>query len=80
MNTTQFAEAIIKNFGMKPAHNPKPDGTDIPSSCTVVNLQQNAMMESVEGDNEKIVGVDMFLESNVQPDVIAKKMPEAWWR
>jgi isocitrate dehydrogenase len=73
VNTTQFAEAIIGNFGKKPVHNPKPEGKDIPASCTVINLQQNAMMESVEGDNEKIVGVDMFLESNVQPDVIAKK-------
>ena len=31
------------------------------------------MLESVEGDNEKIVGVDMFIESNVQPEAIAEK-------
>ena len=73
VNTTQFAEAIIANFGKKPTHNPKPDLIDVPSACTVFNLEKNAMMESVEGENEKIVGVDMFIESNVQPADIAKK-------
>lgn len=73
VNTTQFAEAIISNFGRKPAHNPKPDLADTPSSCTVLNPEENVMMESIEGSNEKIVGVDMFIESNVQPDMIAKK-------
>jgi isocitrate dehydrogenase len=73
VNTTAFAEAIIANFGKKPAHNPKPEAVDVPTSCTVFNLQENAMMESVEGVSEKIVGVDMFIESNLQPDMIAKK-------
>lgn len=73
VNTTQFAEAIVSNFGKKPVHNPKPEAQDVPSSCTVYTLQENAMMESVEGVNEKIVGVDMFIESNMQPEVIAKK-------
>ena len=31
------------------------------------------MLESVEDANEKIVGVDMFIESNVQPNAIAEK-------
>jgi isocitrate dehydrogenase len=73
VNTTQFAEAIIANFGKKPTHNPKPDLMDEPSTCTVLSLQENAMMESVEGIEEKIVGVDMFIESNLQPNAIAKK-------
>jgi isocitrate dehydrogenase len=73
VNTTQFAEAVISNFGKKPEHNPKPETVDVPSSCTVYNLQENAMMESVEGANEKIVGVDMFIEGNMQPEMIAKK-------
>lgn len=73
LNTTQFAEAIIANFGKKPEHNPRPDLTDTASTCTVLHLDKNAMMESVEGVEEKIVGVDMFIESNVQPMDIAKK-------
>ena len=31
------------------------------------------MMESKEGEQEKLVGVDMFIESTEQPDVIAEK-------
>ena len=73
VNTTQFADAIIANFGKKPSHNPKPDLVDVPSACTVFNLEKNAMMESVEGETERIVGVDMFIESNMQPHEIAKK-------
>jgi isocitrate dehydrogenase len=73
VNTTQFAEAIISNFGKKPAHSPKLESTDHPTEGTVCNLDKNAMMESVEGVQEKITGVDMFLESNVQPDAIAKR-------
>jgi isocitrate dehydrogenase len=73
LNTTDFAAAIIANFGKKPEHNPKPSMSDHPMSCTVLNLDKNAMMESVENLREKIVGVDMFIESNVQPEEIAKK-------
>ena len=31
------------------------------------------MMETAEGVEEKIIGVDMFIESNLQPPEIAKK-------
>ncbi|MBA4168357.1 MAG: isocitrate dehydrogenase, partial [Chitinophagaceae bacterium] len=73
LSTTGFAQAIINNFGQKPEHNPKPDLQDIPATCTVLNIEKNEMMESVEGAVEKIVGVDMFIESNMQPNDIAKK-------
>ena len=73
VNTTAFADAIISNFGKKPQHNPKTDLSDIANTCTVYHLDKNPMLESLEGSEEKIVGVDMFLESNVQPEVIAKK-------
>jgi isocitrate dehydrogenase len=73
LNTVQFAEAIISNFGKKPKQNAKSDFPNTPNSCTVVNLEANAMMESREGTNEKIVGVDMFIESNEQPNAIAAK-------
>ncbi|MEO7309857.1 MAG: isocitrate/isopropylmalate family dehydrogenase [Chitinophagaceae bacterium] len=73
LNTTDFADAIIANFGKEPLHNPRPQLIDTPATCTVLNLDKNAMMESLEGVQEKIVGVDMFIESNVQPNDIAKK-------
>lgn len=73
LNTTQFADAIIANFGKQPHHSPKPQQEDLPNSCTVFNLDQHSMMESEETSGEKITGVDMFIEGNVQPDVIAQK-------
>ena len=73
LSTTDFANAIIGNFGKQPQHNAKPDLTDVAYSCTVLNLEQNSMMESAEGLEEKICGVDMFVESNVQPEDLAKK-------
>lgn len=72
LNTTAFAETIIANFGKKPANNPKPAMVDLPASCTVLRLDQNPMLESIEGVQERIVGVDFFLESNLQPEEIAK--------
>jgi len=73
LSTTEFAKAVIGNFGKKPHHNPRTDILDFPTSCTVVTLDNNAMMESHDGIVEKIVGVDMFIESNVQPEQLAKK-------
>ena len=40
---------------------------------TVFKLDQNPMMVSKEMEEEKIVGVDMFIESAEQPEVIAQK-------
>ncbi len=76
LNTTAFAKAIIQNFGKKPSHNPKPDVDDIANTCTVYKLKENPMLESVENEEEKIVGVDMFIESNVQPNDVAEKCLE----
>jgi isocitrate dehydrogenase len=73
VNTTQFAQAIISNFGKQPVHQAKEVIPNKPGSPTPFKLQQNAMMESAEETNETIVGVDMFIESNEQPLVIAQK-------
>ncbi|HSK13945.1 MAG TPA: isocitrate/isopropylmalate family dehydrogenase, partial [Phnomibacter sp.] len=73
VNTTQFADAIISNLGKQPTHNPKPLLTDAPTYCTVIPLDENPMMVSEETEVEKIVGVDMFIESDQQPDHIAAK-------
>ncbi|MGZ5245582.1 MAG: NADP-dependent isocitrate dehydrogenase [Flavitalea sp.] len=73
LNTTEFAQAIIGNFGKKPTQNSKPDLPNAASSCTLVNLESNAMMSSHEPVQEKIVGVDLFIESSEQPNYIAAK-------
>ncbi|HKH62321.1 MAG TPA: NADP-dependent isocitrate dehydrogenase [Flavitalea sp.] len=73
VNTTQFAEAIIGNFGKSPQVNPKPFVPNKPGTPTPLKLEKNAMMISIEIGEEKIVGVDLFIASDEQPDVIAKK-------
>ncbi len=73
LNTTDFANAIIANFGKQPTHNPKPDLSDVPYSCTVLNLNQNPMLETLDNKEQKIVGVDMFVESNEQPNEVAQQ-------
>ncbi|MFW2476378.1 MAG: isocitrate dehydrogenase, partial [Sediminibacterium sp.] len=73
VNTTQFTEAIIANFGKLPAHNPKPLLADLPVTPTVFKLEKNPMLETIESNAEKIVGVDMFIESNEQPQLVAEK-------
>lgn len=73
VNTTAYANAIISNFGKKPEKNAKPDLANVASSCSVYHLDANAMMESKEGEAEKIVGVDLFIESTEQPLAIAEK-------
>ncbi len=73
LSTTEFAEAIIGNFGKLPAHNPKPSLPDQAPTPTHFKLEKNPMLESLEHGHVSIVGVDMFIESNLQPLVIAEK-------
>ncbi|HEY1114430.1 MAG TPA: NADP-dependent isocitrate dehydrogenase [Chitinophagaceae bacterium] len=73
VNTTQFAEAVIGNFGRVPAQGMKPILPNQPATPTMFKLEKNAMMMTEEMQNEKIVGVDMFIESSAQPEVIAEK-------
>jgi isocitrate dehydrogenase len=73
LNTTQFADAIIGNFGKSPKTNAKPLLANDPETPAVCHLDRNAMMVSKEDEQEKIVGVDMFIESVDQPGNIAEK-------
>ncbi|MEO5562355.1 MAG: isocitrate/isopropylmalate family dehydrogenase [Chitinophagaceae bacterium] len=73
LNTTQFADAIIGNFGQKPQLNAKEILPNMPATPTVFKLEKNSMMVSQEMEQEKIAGVDMFIESIEQPEVIAHK-------
>ncbi|ANH81518.1 isocitrate dehydrogenase [Niabella ginsenosidivorans] len=73
VNTTEFANTIIANIGKKPQLNAKPELADVASSCTVLHQEKNIMLESKETSQEKIVGVDLFIESSELPEVIAQK-------
>lgn len=73
LNTTQFAEAIIGNFGKTPEIGTKELLPNKPAVPTNFKLEKNPMLVSQEMEKEKIIGVDMFIESDEQPAVIAKK-------
>lgn len=73
LNTTAFADTIIKNLGKKPEQNAKPEMADVANTCTVLHQDKNTMLESKEDGEEKIVGVDLFIESSELPEVIANK-------
>lgn len=73
VNTTAFAEAIINNFGKTPAQGTKPVIPNAPGTPAPLQLSENLMMSSKEAGEEKIIGVDMFIESTEQPESIAQK-------
>jgi isocitrate dehydrogenase len=73
VNTTVFAETIISNFGKQPALGAKPMLPNMTMTPTHFLLEKNPMMVSAEMQEEKIIGVDMFIESDEQPLIIAKK-------
>ncbi len=72
-NTTQFAEAIIANFGKIPQQGAKPQLPNMPATQTSFKLDHNEMMVSDDMQKEFIIGVDLFIESSGQPEYIAKK-------
>jgi isocitrate dehydrogenase len=73
LNTTEFANAIISNFGRQPAHGAKPMLPNMPITPTAFKLEKNPLIMSKEMEDEVIVGVDMFIESEEQPAQVAEK-------
>jgi len=73
LSTTEFANAIIQNFGNIPKTGARPLLPNMPTTQTHFKLDKNPMLESIETEKEHIVGVDFFIESNEQPIAIANK-------
>ena len=73
LNTKEFADAIVSNFGKKPEQGAKPVTPNQPGTPSVFKLEENSMMVTKETQQEKIVGVDMFIESEEQPEVVANR-------
>lgn len=73
LNTTEFAQAIINNFGKIPEHGAKPILPNKPITQTIFKLEKNPLIISKEMEDEAIVGVDMFIESAEQPNDVAEK-------
>ncbi len=72
VNTTQFAQAIIDNFGKLPKTNPRPALKNFEFIPTNSKITVNPMLEGSQKEERKIVGADIFIESNLQPNAIAE--------
>jgi isocitrate dehydrogenase len=73
VNTTEFANAIITNLGKVPEHGARPMLPNKPVTPTIFKLEENPMIMSKDPGNDMIIGVDMFIESSEQPNVVAEK-------
>jgi len=73
LNTTEFANGIISNFGKTPGQGAKPVMEDMPITQTTFRLEKNPLIMTKEMEDETIVGVDMFIESAEQPSEVAEK-------
>ncbi|MFY8191332.1 MAG: isocitrate/isopropylmalate family dehydrogenase, partial [Bacteroidia bacterium] len=65
LNTTEFANAIIANLGNKPSG---PEGRKSNASMAYSLPQKPAeqkMMQTAARKSEKVVGIDLFIESNL---------------
>lgn len=72
VNTTEFANAIIQNFGKQPKHNPKPTLQDFEFLPTNSQITENPMLLSKQpNEARKILGADFFIECELQPNEIA---------
>ncbi|RYY90584.1 MAG: NADP-dependent isocitrate dehydrogenase [Chitinophagaceae bacterium] len=72
-NTTEFAQTIIANFGRVPEQGMKPSLPNLIDTAAVCRLEQNTMMVSRELSEEKIMGVDLFIESSENHNEVARK-------
>lgn len=73
LNTKDFANAIIGNFGKKPSQSARVGAPDKPIAIAESNLKENVMMVSKNQEAETIVGIDFFVESTEQPNVLVEK-------
>lgn len=72
LNTTQFTQAIIDNFGKQPKNNSRPMLNDFEFVPTNSQISVNPMLLGKQKEEHKIVGADFFVESSLQPDALAQ--------
>jgi isocitrate dehydrogenase len=73
-DTPAFTAAITANLGKTPQKGAKPLLENKPATQTHFRLEKNPMLVSEEMAGEKIVGVDLFVESAEQPNEVAEKL------
>ena len=71
VNTTEFADAIIGNFGKKPQHGAVDYTGNGKPYQPAPAIDQHPMLETAVQKSEAIVGADLFVQSNQQPSELA---------
>jgi len=70
LNTVQFADAIISNLGEQPAQGAVIATEDFEAKHGISPVQ-NKLRFTKEGVVEEMIGVDVFVEADMQPDELA---------
>jgi isocitrate dehydrogenase len=71
-NTNEFADAIIANLGKVPANGGVFEDTSFEVSEDIHEHLIKNKLTATKGVEEEMIGVDVFVESNVQPDELAE--------
>ena len=73
VNTKQFTEAIIKNFGEMPIHTKPAAGVQnlVNHAAAKIKSAQNILIKSEKNEVQQLVGADLFVEYNEQPASLA---------
>lgn len=77
VNTTQFADAIIGNFGKKPQQGAVEFTRQSKTYQPAAAIDQHPMLESLVQKSEAIVGADLFVQSHQQPSELAALCQQA---
>lgn len=71
VNTTEFADAIIGNFGKIPQEGAVEFASNASTYSPAAAITLHPMLESGQQKSEAIVGADLFIQCNQQPSALA---------
>lgn len=71
VNTTEFADAIIGNFGKIPQEGAVEFASNASTYSPAAAITVHPMLESGQQKSEAIVGADLFMQCNQQPSALA---------
>jgi len=71
VNTTEFADAIIGNFGKIPQEGAVEFASNASTYSPAAAITVHPMLESGQQKSEAIVGADLFIQCNQQPTALA---------
>ncbi|MEM0983732.1 MAG: isocitrate/isopropylmalate family dehydrogenase [Planctomycetota bacterium] len=74
VGTQPFADAIIERLGQNPSEPKAVPDQDTPTFAPKPRPEVNLRMNAFEGLNEAVVGTDIFVDSQLQPTEIGRRL------